>query len=126
MRFFQIMLLVTFSVLLATCGGGDDTADAGLKGAIEIRGGWIGDLPASAIPKAALFECPFTMPPDETAVGAIEGDQVRIVFDGVPPGTWCVLAFLDTNEAFKECPMCKKFWQNRDDFLDDRELELVG
>ena len=30
------------------------------------------------------------------------------------------------NHSFKSCAFCKKDWQNRDEFLADRDIKLVG
>jgi len=33
---------------------------------------------------------------------------------------------VNDEEVFKECPMCRKIWQNREAFLDDGFLQLEG
>jgi len=76
--------------------GGPDGGDA--MGAIEVTGNWDGAQPDGVTFDVAVFECPFTMPPAyfnyDGTIDADTGD-VHAVLDEIPPGEWCLMAFID-------------------------------
>jgi hypothetical protein len=86
-------------------GGGDagtdtdtDADGGGTLGAIDLTGNWDGAIPDGATFKTAVFECPFTMPPTYSDLdGTINLDtgDVHGLVEGIEPGTWCLMAYLD-------------------------------
>jgi len=103
-RTIRIAATALVAALGYGCGGdGGDAADGGADsgdglGAIEITGGWDGVLPDDATFDVAVFACPFTMPPEsfpqsptiDTDTGAVHD-----LVESVPPGEWCLMAFID-------------------------------
>jgi hypothetical protein len=80
-------------------GGGDAAPDGGGDlGAIEVTGNWGGAIPEGATFKTAVFECPFTMPPinsDLDGVVDLDTGDVHGLVEGIEPGTWCLMAYID-------------------------------
>ena len=76
-------------------GGGDGGDDLG---AIEITGNWGGAKPDGVTFDVAVFACPFNMPPEYYhPAGAVDPDtgDVHDLIESVPPGEWCLMAFID-------------------------------
>lgn len=92
-----VRLFAVFVLAFAMGCGEDDSGNA--TGALEIIGTWEGELPGEMRPSAAVFGCPFEMPPETTLGGSIQADKATIVGTGLQPGKWCVLAFLDANRS---------------------------
>jgi hypothetical protein len=79
----------------------DTDADGGATvGAIEVTGTYDGVQPDGVTFKVAAFACPFTMPPTyydgsgtiDAATGAVHS-----LIEGVEPGEWCLMAYVDMN-----------------------------
>lgn len=95
------------------CGGGgggedagaadadtDADADGGTAGAIEVTGTWGGAQPEGVTLKTAVFPCPWTMPPTYSDLdGTIDPGTggVHGLVEGIEPGPWCVMAYVDMN-----------------------------
>jgi hypothetical protein len=99
----KMATMVLISTLLACCdgGGGDDDGGTGdgtdQHGAVEVSGAWDGAAPDSAGFRVAIFECPFTMPPDLFVEGDYDpqSGQVQALAPEVEPGQWCLMAYVD-------------------------------
>ncbi len=78
--------------------GADGGSDTATTGAIELTGNWDGDKPDGVGFDVAVFACPFTMPPESfptsPTIDTTTGDVYALVED-VPPGEWCVMAYID-------------------------------
>jgi hypothetical protein len=48
--------------------------------------------------KVAVYQCPFTMPPETTGAGTVSAGIVSATIGGLAPGTWCTMAFVDMDE----------------------------
>jgi len=81
-------------------GNGTDTGDPadGEPGEIHANGIWDGDQPDGVNFDVAVFECPFTMPPDKASLdNAVDPDTGAVsgLVEDVSPGKWCVMAYID-------------------------------
>jgi hypothetical protein len=83
----------------------DSDADAdggGSLGAVEVTGVWDGAQPEGVTLKTAVFACPWTMPPTysdldgtiDPGTGAVHG-----LVEGIEPGAWCLMAYVDMDPA---------------------------
>lgn len=104
--------LLTWGAVIAAAmaGGCGDEAETKTTGALEIVGTWDGELPGEFHPSAALFGCPFNMPPEATLGGDIDGSTATIRGEDIEPGAWCVLAFLDANRGDGVMPINGLDW----------------
>lgn len=117
-RYFHWRLLGTMALLvglafLSSCGDeGDDSQstqdvvagdtqldlDPALQnlGTVHVIGNYEGDYPENAEVAVVLFNCPFSMPPVAYATNPVEDGfpfETDLVY--VPPGHYCVMAYLD-------------------------------
>ncbi|MFO8074170.1 MAG: hypothetical protein R6V85_20100 [Polyangia bacterium] len=100
----KIATMVLLSALLAGCDdGGGEGEDGGTGdgtdqyGAVEVSGAWDGAAPETAGFRVAIFECPFSMPPELFVEGDYDpqSGQVQALAPEVDPGQWCLMAYLD-------------------------------
>lgn len=99
----QLLLATTTAIISLSCDdaenedtgsdGGDDN-----PGSVLVTGFWDGAQPDGVNFDVAVFPCPFTMPPEKASLnnpvdpntGAVTG-----LVSEVPPGEWCVMAYID-------------------------------
>jgi len=101
----SFLIIVAALFAAAGCGdsGGDTAPDGGGDdlGAIEVTGNWNGAMPDGVTFDVAVFACPFTMPPESfpqsPTIDVGTGDVYDLVED-VPPGEWCLMAFIDMDQ----------------------------
>ena len=94
----------------STDGGSDGDTDSdsdadtdadGDTGTIAVTGNWDGSAPDGTGLRVSVFGCPFTMPPDYYFEGTWDSStgDVAASQDGVTPGEWCLMAYIDIDST---------------------------
>ena len=70
-------------------------------GSIEVTGNWQGAAPDGSNLRVSIFECPFTMPPAYFFEGTWDstGGDAYAELDGIDPGDWCLMAYIDADPS---------------------------
>jgi hypothetical protein len=89
-----------------TDGDSDSDSDAD-TGSVEVTGNWDGSAPEGSDLRVSLFDCPFTMPPDYFFEGTWDAEtgDVWATQEGVEPGEWCLMAYIDIDDGDGLAPM---------------------
>ena len=108
--FFRLLLMTGIGIIGLGCDDSDtgaDGPDGGTAsdenpGAVLATGNWTGEQPDGVNFDLALFPCPFAMPPEKASLnnpvdpetGAVSGK-----IEDVPPGDWCIMAYIDMDPS---------------------------
>lgn len=78
----------------------DSDADAD-TGTVSVTGNWDGSAPEGSELRVSLFPCPFSMPPEYYFTGTWDSGtgDVAASQDGVDPGEWCLMAYIDMDST---------------------------
>lgn len=101
-KYLSTCFFILVLIALSGCDNSDSETDNDTEtentstGSLQIEGSYDGQITAEATLEAAVFPCPFTMPPSYLAHGLIDTNgNVFAELDDIETGDWCVMVYID-------------------------------